>query len=109
MRVPEKRQPVRVFDAVRLLLGIFVRIVALRTENVMTQDPRKSSEPTQPEKDTNPPRSNERPHQTAEVPLGSGGHPEPPGGGGRPSQRVSQTRTSEHPVTPDGESHARRR
>jgi hypothetical protein len=36
---------------------------------------------------TNPPRSNERPEQTAEVPLGSGTHAEPPGGGGRESQR----------------------
>jgi hypothetical protein len=31
---------------------------------------------------TNPPRSGERPAQTAEVPLGSGTHPEPPGAGG---------------------------
>jgi hypothetical protein len=36
---------------------------------------------------TNPPRSNERPAQTAEVPLGTGSHAEPPGGGGRESQR----------------------
>ncbi|MFM0340072.1 hypothetical protein [Paraburkholderia fungorum] len=36
---------------------------------------------------TNPPRSGERPAQTAEVPLGTGGHAEPPGGGGRESQR----------------------
>jgi hypothetical protein len=36
---------------------------------------------------TNPPRSGERPAQTAEVPLGTGMHAEPPGGGGRESQR----------------------
>jgi hypothetical protein len=36
---------------------------------------------------TNPPRSGERPAQTAEVPLGTGGVAEPPGGGGRESQR----------------------
>lgn len=32
---------------------------------------------------TNPQRSSERPEQTAEVPLGTGTHAEPPGGGGR--------------------------
>ncbi|WP_429301119.1 hypothetical protein [Paraburkholderia sp. GAS199] len=36
---------------------------------------------------TNPPRSSERPAQTAEVPLGTGAHAEPPGGGGRESQQ----------------------
>jgi hypothetical protein len=36
---------------------------------------------------TKPQRSNERPVQTAEVPLGTGTHGEPPGGGGRASQR----------------------
>ena len=35
---------------------------------------------------TNPQRSSERPKQTAEVPLGTGPHAEPPGGGGRESQ-----------------------
>ncbi|WP_345816512.1 hypothetical protein AAGS40_19235 [Paraburkholderia sp. PREW-6R] len=35
---------------------------------------------------TNPPRSSERPAHGAEVPLGTGGHSEPPGGGGRESQ-----------------------
>jgi hypothetical protein len=35
---------------------------------------------------TNPQRSSERPKQTAEVPLGTGTHAEPPGGGGRESQ-----------------------
>lgn len=39
------------------------------------------------DKATNPPRSNEEPAQTAEVPLGTGAHSEPPGGGGRESQR----------------------
>jgi hypothetical protein len=39
------------------------------------------------DKATNPPRSVERPAQTAEVPLGTGAHGEPPGGGGRESQR----------------------
>lgn len=39
---------------------------------------------------TNPPRSSERPRQTAEVPLGTGGHAEPPGGGGRESQRKEE-------------------
>jgi len=36
---------------------------------------------------TNPPRTNERPAQTAEVPLGTGKEAEPPGGGGREAQR----------------------
>ena len=36
---------------------------------------------------TNPPRSTERPLHSAEVPLGTGEHAEPPGGGGRESQR----------------------
>jgi hypothetical protein len=35
---------------------------------------------------TNPRRSSERPEQTSEVPLGTGTHAEPPGGGGRESQ-----------------------
>lgn len=34
---------------------------------------------------TNPQRSNEHPAQTAEVPLGTGTHDEPPGAGGRQS------------------------
>lgn len=38
---------------------------------------------------TNPPRSSERPAQTSEVPLGTGTHAEPPGGGGRESQQKS--------------------
>jgi hypothetical protein len=38
------------------------------------------------DKATNPPRSSEQPRQTAEVPLGTGVHAEPPGGGGRESQ-----------------------
>ncbi|MDT8839201.1 hypothetical protein ParKJ_17415 [Paraburkholderia fungorum] len=36
---------------------------------------------------TNPPRSTEHPPQTAEVPLGTGEHAEPPGGGGTPSHK----------------------
>jgi hypothetical protein len=39
---------------------------------------------------TDPQRTSQRPRQTAEVPLGTGTHGEPPGGGGRESQRVSQ-------------------
>ncbi|WP_176055293.1 hypothetical protein [Paraburkholderia caribensis] len=42
-------------------------------------------EPTETAKATNPPRSNPHPKQTAEVPLGSGDRPEPPGTGGHPS------------------------
>lgn len=44
-------------------------------------------EQTGVDKATNPPRSKERPAHTAEVPLGTGTHAEPPGGGGRESQR----------------------
>jgi hypothetical protein len=44
-------------------------------------------EQTGVDQQTNPPRSSERPAQTAEVPLGTGSHAEPPGGGGRESQR----------------------
>ncbi|WP_025597595.1 hypothetical protein [Burkholderia sp. WSM2230] len=36
---------------------------------------------------TNPPRSNQHPEQTAEVPLGTGAHAEPAGGGGRASHK----------------------
>ncbi|OLL28450.1 hypothetical protein BTH42_27170 [Burkholderia sp. SRS-W-2-2016] len=36
---------------------------------------------------TNPPRSSEPARQGAEVPLGTGQHAEPPGGGGRESHR----------------------
>jgi hypothetical protein len=44
-------------------------------------------EPTETMKQSNPPRASVHPEQTAEVPHGTGNHPEPPGGGGRPSQR----------------------
>ncbi|WP_244146452.1 hypothetical protein [Paraburkholderia sp. BCC1876] len=44
-------------------------------------------EQTGVDKATNPPRSTEHPAQTAEVPLGTGAQAEPPGGGGRESQR----------------------
>jgi hypothetical protein len=44
-------------------------------------------EQTGVDQQTNPPRSSEHPVQTAEVPLGTGSHGEPPGGGGRESQR----------------------
>lgn len=43
-------------------------------------------EQTGVDKATNPQRSSERPAQTAEVPLGTGTHAEPPGGGGRESR-----------------------
>jgi len=39
------------------------------------------------DRQTNPPRSNEHPEQTAEVPLGTGTHGEPAGGGGRASHK----------------------
>ncbi|MFT4066615.1 MAG: hypothetical protein QM685_17825 [Paraburkholderia sp.] len=42
-------------------------------------------EQTGVDRQTNPRRSNEPARQTAEVPLGTGGHAEPPGGGGRES------------------------
>jgi hypothetical protein len=45
------------------------------------------AEPTETMRKTNPPRSNEHPVHSAEVPLGTGNHSEPPGGGGRESQR----------------------
>jgi len=44
-------------------------------------------EQTGVDKATNPPRSSEHPVHSAEVPLGTGEHAEPPGGGGRESQR----------------------
>lgn len=44
-------------------------------------------EQTGVDKATNPPRSDEHPAHSAEVPLGTGEHAEPPGGGGRESQR----------------------
>lgn len=39
------------------------------------------------DKATNPPRSNQHPEQAAEVPLGTGTHGEPAGGGGRASHQ----------------------
>jgi hypothetical protein len=56
-------------------------------------------------KQTNPKRSSERPRQTAEVPLGTGDQAEPPGGGGRASQRqgtpaVDEGRSSAHEGRP---------
>ncbi|WP_223217490.1 hypothetical protein [Paraburkholderia phenoliruptrix] len=39
------------------------------------------------DRQTNPPRSNQHPEQTAEVPLGTGAHGEPAGGGGRASHK----------------------
>jgi hypothetical protein len=39
---------------------------------------------------TDPQRTGQRPKQTAEVPLGTGTHAEPPGGGGRQSQRSTK-------------------
>ncbi|MPW16757.1 hypothetical protein GCT13_07355 [Paraburkholderia sp. CNPSo 3157] len=48
-------------------------------------------EPTETMKSTTPQRSNPHPRQTAEVPLGTGDRPEPPGGGGRPSHRRAST------------------
>jgi len=44
-------------------------------------------EPTETMKSTTPERSNPHPKQTAEVPLGTGNQSEPPGGGGRESQK----------------------
>jgi hypothetical protein len=45
-------------------------------------------EQTGVDRQTNPPRSNEAPRQTAEVPLGTGEHAEPAGGGGRASHHA---------------------
>jgi hypothetical protein len=53
-------------------------------------------EPTEAMKQSNPPRSNIHPEQTAEVPYGTGNHPEPPGGGGRPAQRKRPDDKHEH-------------
>jgi hypothetical protein len=44
-------------------------------------------QPTETMRESNPPRSSEPAKPSAEVPLGTGEHPEPPGGGGRASQR----------------------
>lgn len=49
-------------------------------------------EPTETMKSTTPQRSNPHPKQTAEVPLGTGDRPEPPGGGGRSSHGESTKR-----------------
>ncbi|HEY1997563.1 hypothetical protein [Paraburkholderia sp.] len=42
---------------------------------------------------TDPRRTRQEPRQTAEVPLGTGDRAEPPGGGGRQSQRVSSDKS----------------
>lgn len=54
------------------------------TKTGTTTEPGK---PTETMKSTTPERSNPHPKQTAEVPLGTGNHAEPPGGGGRQSQK----------------------
>ncbi|MDQ7977595.1 hypothetical protein QYH69_10130 [Paraburkholderia sp. SARCC-3016] len=51
------------------------------------RDQQPPAPPTEAMKQANPPRANVHPEQTAEVPHGTGSHSEPPGGGGRPSQR----------------------
>jgi hypothetical protein len=56
-----------------------------RNEPRKTGTTTEPGEPTETMKSTNPPRSKEHPKQTAEVPLGSGDRPEPPGAGGVPS------------------------
>jgi hypothetical protein len=45
---------------------------------------------------TDPKRTSQRPKQTAEVPLGTGGHAEPPGGGGREAQRATPDKQRGH-------------
>ncbi|RFU45282.1 hypothetical protein [Paraburkholderia sp. DHOC27] len=62
---------------------------AASTHSADPQDKRTASQKEEAER-TDPQRTHQRPKQTAEVPLGTGTHAEPPGGGGRESQRVSQ-------------------
>jgi hypothetical protein len=59
------------------------------------RDTRTASQKEEAER-TDPRRTSQRPKQTAEVPLGTGGHPEPPGGGGRQSQPVSPDKRDKH-------------
>lgn len=64
-------------------------------EHDAQRDTRTASQKEEAER-TDPRRASQRPKQTAEVPLGTGGHPEPPGGGGRQSQRVSPDKGDRH-------------
>lgn len=60
-----------------------------QAEQTEQRDTRTAAQKEEAER-TDPQRTSQRPKQTAEVPLGTGEHAEPPGGGGRQSQRVSQ-------------------
>jgi hypothetical protein len=60
---------------------------AAQTPKDSEQDDTRTAAQKQEAERTDPQRTSQRPSQTAEVPLGTGTHAEPPGGGGRQSQR----------------------
>jgi hypothetical protein len=66
------------------------------TKEEDSRDTRTASQKQEAER-TDPQRTSQRPKQTAEVPLGTGTHAEPPGGGGRQSQRASQSGSTSAP------------
>ncbi|MGA7780765.1 MAG: hypothetical protein WCA85_24115 [Paraburkholderia sp.] len=69
---------------------------AAQTPNDNEQRDSRTAAQKQEAERTDPQRTSQRPKQTAEVPLGTGTHAEPPGGGGRQSQRVSQDKQGRH-------------
>lgn len=60
-----------------------------QTEPRARGTPGSFDQPT-PREDLMPPRGNQHPHQTAEVPLGSGDMPELPGQGGQAAQNAEE-------------------
>ncbi|WP_144153472.1 hypothetical protein [Paraburkholderia sp. BCC1885] len=68
---------------------------ANETTDETQRDTRTAAQKQEAER-TDPQRTSQRPKQTAEVPLGTGNHGEPPGGGGRQSQRVATDKPDRH-------------
>jgi len=66
-----------------------------RDEDESQRDTRTATQKEEAER-TDPQRTSQRPKQTAEVPLGTGNHGEPPGGGGREAQKVSPDKQRGH-------------
>jgi hypothetical protein len=63
--------------------------------NASQDDSRTAAQKEEAER-TDPRRTRQEPKQTAEVPLGTSTHGEPPGGGGRQSQRAMPDRGKDH-------------
>lgn len=66
-----------------------------KSDKTPDKDTRTAAQKEEAER-TDPRRTHQEPKQTAEVPLGTGNHPEPPGGGGRQSQRAASNGPQRH-------------